>query len=105
SGLLVFIGFVSLVRSFFRDGEPVGYLAWKRLALISLAVVLFGLIVRGAGLVVAIYVIATVGAYASRKFKWLPTVLLATGLVVFCVLAFIQGLGIPLPVFGYWFTD
>jgi hypothetical protein len=41
--------------------------------------------------------------YASPKFRWGPSLLLAIGLTVFCVLVFVKLLGVPLPVFGSWF--
>jgi hypothetical protein len=43
-----------------------------------------------------------ISASASAKFRWLPTLLIAAGLTVFCILVFIKGLGIPLPVIGTW---
>ena len=33
----------------------------------------------------------------------LVEVLLALGLLVFCVLVFVKGLGLPMPLFGPWF--
>src|SRR6266581_2007440 len=44
-----------------------------------------------------------ISAYASTRFRWHPTLLLAAGLTVFCALVFLKGLGIPLPVIGPWF--
>ena len=67
------------------------------------ATVLFGLLVRGAGVVISIVVLVLMSAYASVKFRWGPSIALAVGLTVFCVLVFIKGLGIPLPIFGPWF--
>jgi hypothetical protein len=103
SGLLTLVGFMSLVRSFFRPGEPVGYVAWGRLALVSAAIVLFAVLLRGAGAIVALPVLMLVGAYASRKFRWLPSILLAAGVTAFCIVVFMMALGIPLPIVGRWF--
>jgi hypothetical protein len=30
---------------------------------------------------------------------------MAAGLTLFCVLVFIKGLGVPLPVIGHWFGE
>lgn len=101
-GLLCVVGLVSLVRSFIVQGTPVGKLALRQLAIVSASVVLFGMIVRGAGLAIALPLLIMISAMASARFHWLPSIAMATGLTVFCVLVFLQGLGIPLPLIGSW---
>jgi len=100
--LLVLIGLISIVRSFLVPGTPIGSFALKGLALVVASSVVFGAIVRGAGLVAAIPVFVILSAYASIHFRWAPTVGIAVGLTVFCVLVFLKGLGVPLPVVGPW---
>lgn len=102
-GALLLIGVASLVRSFLVPGEPVGRFALKPLALIVGASLLFGFLIRDAGLAIAIPVLVFIGAYASVKFRWAPTLALAAGVTVFCILVFVKGLGIPLPILGSWF--
>ena len=101
--LLALIGLAAIVRSFLRAGEPIGVFAYKGIALVTVATVLFGLLVRGAGIVIAIFVLVLMSAYASVKFRWGHSIALAVGLTVFCVLVFIKGLGIPLSMLGSWF--
>lgn len=101
--LLIGIGVVSLVRSFVKTGTPVGSFAVRGMVLITLAIVLFGVLVRGAGLAVALPVLVLVSSSASVKFRWKSTILMAAGITVFCVLVFLKGLGVPLPVLGPWF--
>jgi putative tricarboxylic transport membrane protein len=103
--LLIGVGVVSLVRSFLRSGTPIGHLALRGMALVTLGIVLFGVLVRGAGLVVALPVLVLVCSFASVKFRWKMTLLMAAGITVFCVFVFLKGLGIPLPVFGPWFGN
>lgn len=103
SGLLILIGIISLVRSFLKTGTPIGRFAFKGLALIVVSTVLFGLIVRGAGLVIALPLLVIVSAFASRDFRWVPSLLMAAGLTLFCIAVFLKGLGIPLPILGSWF--
>jgi hypothetical protein len=100
--LLAVIGAIAVVRSFLRPGEPVGRFYLKNLLLILAAVVLFGVLMRGAGLIPAVLVIVLLSAYASPKFEWLPTVLIAVGLAAFCVVLFVKVLGLPLPILGPW---
>ena len=65
---------------------------------------LFGLIVRGAGLIVALPALVIVSAYGSIRFRWGESLALAAGLTLFCILVFLKGLGVPLPIVGSWFT-
>ena len=102
-GLLVGIGVIAVIRSFIVPGAPVGAFAFKGLALVGFSVLLFGLIVRGAGLAVALPLLVVISALASARFRWRPTLIMAAVLTVFCVLVFLKGLGIPLPTIGPWF--
>jgi hypothetical protein len=102
-GLLVGIGAISVIRSFIVRGTPVGAFAFKGLILVSVSALVFGFLVRRAGLAVALPLLVIISAYASTRFRWRPTLLLAAGLTVFCILVFLKGLGIPLPIIGPWF--
>jgi hypothetical protein len=102
--LLVLIGVASIVRSLTRDGEPLGAIAWKPLVLVAAATALFGLLLRGAGLVPAIVVLVLMSAAASVRFRadWRAAGLMVL-LVAFCALVFVQGLGLRVPLLGPWF--
>jgi hypothetical protein len=100
--LLTLIGLVSVVRSMIRSGEGIGRFAIREIFLVMLSVALFGILVRGAGLAIAVVAVVLVSGYASIKFKAAPYLLLAAGLAVFCVLVFVKALGLPMPVFGPW---
>ncbi|HEX9445870.1 MAG TPA: tripartite tricarboxylate transporter TctB family protein [Candidatus Binatia bacterium] len=101
-GLLMLIGLLSLARSFLRPGAPVTGFTIKGLATVVASTLLFGFIVRGAGLVVALPALVLVSGYASPEFRWGTALALAAGLTVFCVAVFLKGLGVPLPVVGPW---
>jgi hypothetical protein len=102
--LLVLIGAISVIRGFFVGGAPIGGFGIKPLLIVVGATFLFGLTVRGAGLAIALPIFVIVSATASSRFAWMPSLILAAGLTVFCVLVFLKGLGIPLPMVGPWFT-
>lgn len=102
-GLLILIGIISLVRSFLKTGTPFGRFAFKGLGLVVVSTVLFGLLVRGTGLVIALPLLVIVSAFASKDFRWVPSLLMAAGLTLFCIAVFLKGLGIPLPILGSWF--
>ncbi|MBI5584699.1 MAG: tripartite tricarboxylate transporter TctB family protein [Deltaproteobacteria bacterium] len=101
--LLIGIGLISLIRSFIQPGTPIGTFAVKGLVLVVVPTFLFGLLVRGVGLIVALPLLVLVSSYASREFRWGSALVLAAGLTVFCGLVFLKGLGVPLPIWGSWF--
>lgn len=102
--LLVLIGVIAVVRSFFsKEPGKITPFAWKAMVLVLASTVLFGLLLRGAGLALALAALVIMSAYGSVKFRWGPAVALAVGMVVFCVLIFVKALGLPIPVVGVWF--
>jgi putative tricarboxylic transport membrane protein len=103
SSLLIVVGTVSLVRSFVRDGTPVGRFSFRGMLFVGGATALFGIIIRGAGMIVALPVLVIISAYASHHFRWRTSLVLAIGITAFCILIFAKGLGVPLPVVGAWF--
>jgi hypothetical protein len=102
-GLLVLIGTISIIRSLVVSGTPIGALGYKGLSLVIGSTLLFGAIVREVGLIIALPLLVIIAAYASTRFRWGPTIVMACGLTLFCTLVFIKALGIPLPVLGSWF--
>ena len=101
-GLLCVIGALSVIRSFISVGDAIGRFAIQGLILVTGSIFVFGFLVRELGIAVALPILVIVSAYASTKFRWGPTLVMAAGLTVFCVLVFLKGLGIPLPVLGPW---
>jgi hypothetical protein len=101
--MLVGLGFASLVRSVFVKGTQVGEIAWLPLALIVTAVVCFAFLLPRMGAVVALFALCVISAMASNEFKfeWKATLGLL-GLIIVCVLVFVKGLGVPMPITGSW---
>lgn len=102
-GLLALVGAASLIRSFFRQGEPIGRLYWRELTLVLVAVLLFGFLVRDAGLIPATLVLILISSYAGQKFNLAKSIALAIGAALFAVGLFVKLLGLPMPMFGPWF--
>jgi hypothetical protein len=103
SVLLMVIGIISVLRSFLKSGSPIGVVAWKGLVLIVVSTLLFGMIVRGAGLMIALPLLVIVSASASARFSWKTSLAEAVGITVFSIIIFLKGLGVPLPILGSWF--
>jgi putative tricarboxylic transport membrane protein len=101
-GALLFMGAIAVIRSFLVQGAPIGALAWHKVVFIVGSVVLFGLTVRGLGLLISLPLLVICSAFASSRFGWRSSITLAAGLTAFCVFVFLKGLGVPLPMLGTW---
>lgn len=103
-GLLALIGIAAIVRAFFREGgEPIGKLAVKETILVLASVLLFGFLIRGGGILIAVLAIIVVSGYASAQFKWRHAIPVAIGLSVFAIVVFIKLLALPIDIIGPWF--
>jgi hypothetical protein len=101
--VLAIFGAVSIVRSFIRPGEPISAFAWRPLIFVLGSTVLFGLLLQRAGVLVALTCVIVVSALASRNSRLdVTSVAALIGLVAFCVIVFVKGLGVPMPLIGPW---
>ncbi len=99
-GLLALLGLIIAIQGLARsapDGqiEPFHF---GPLAIVLGAVALFGLLLRPAGLVVALLVLIGVAAYASHEFRLREVVPLAAVLVLLVLAVFVWGLGLVIPL-------
>jgi putative tricarboxylic transport membrane protein len=101
--VLSLIGLVALGRAFLQSRRPLGPWAGKGLVLVTAATLVFGGLVRGAGVAIALPVLVLLSAAASARHRWGASLALAVGLTVFCIAVFLKGLGIALPILGTWF--
>lgn len=102
--LMCGFGVASLAVAFTADGGRVGRVAWKPLALITLSVVLFALLLKPLGLAGALVVMILTAASASSEFRFDVKALAGiVAFVTFCCLVFRVLLGMPVPVLGTWF--
>jgi hypothetical protein len=101
-GLLALVGLLAVVRSFIRPGTALEPFHWRLLLMVTGSIVLFGLLMRGAGLSVAVLVLVLASAAASVYFRWRTALILAAGLIALSALLFVKGLGLPIPLIGPW---
>ena len=101
--LLALIGGALVARAFVVTGEGLGGFALRPLVLVLGATILFGLLVRGTGMVLALIVLVLLSAAASRLVRWGPAIALAVGLAAFSAVVFVKVLGLPIPLVGRWF--
>jgi len=97
-GLLGVLGVILIGRSLVLDGEPVPRFHLVPLALIAVAVALFGLMIEPAGLVVSLAVLTVLSAWAGPQFRLTETVALAAALIVFSIGVFVYALGLSINV-------
>jgi len=97
-GLLVILGLAIFLQSFVVQGESVKRFYFKPLILLVLSLVLFGLLLKPLGLVLATGILVVVGALGGFDFRWKEVVILFVVLAIFSVLVFVKGLGLPIPV-------
>jgi Tripartite tricarboxylate transporter TctB family len=102
AGALGLLGLIIVAQAFRNPAAHAIVLPWRGIVLIVLAPILFGLTVRGLGLVASIAIVVAVSAYASHRMSWKLAIALIAGLTVFCVLVFNVGLGLPVRLVGPW---
>lgn len=102
AGALALLGAMIVAQAFRHPVAHVMTLPWRGIVLIVAAPILFGLTVRGVGLVASIALVVAVSAFASQRMSLKLAVILTAALTVFCVLVFKVGLGLPLRLVGPW---
>lgn len=102
AGILALLGLIIVAQAFRHPAAHVVAVPWRGIFLIVAAPVLFGLTVRGLGLVASVALIVAVSAFASHRMSLKLAIALTVGLTIFCVLVFNVGLGLPLRLVGPW---
>ena len=81
------------------EGGRIPKFHWRPILLILGAVVMFGLILKWTGMLIAGFLLVLLSSTANPDgVKWRDVVLLALGLVIFCALVFVGGLKLPIPL-------
>lgn len=99
-GILCALGIAIIVFAMREKnaGPAVDKFHWGPLFWVLMPVVVFGVLLKILGMVVMGLFVVIVSSIASREFRWRPVLLLAIGLVIFCSLAFVAGLKLPIPL-------
>ncbi len=96
--LLVVLGAGVAVGGVRSKGPALERFYWTPLLTVFLSVCTFGVLLKVLGMFVAGVVLVIGASFGSHEFKWREVVMLAIGLAVFCVLVFVTGLKLPIPV-------
>lgn len=96
------LGLAIIVKGLGREPSPIGGIPWRGLVFILLGPVVFGLTVRGLGLAASVALVAAIATMASSRATLLLMIAIPIGLVIFCVVVFSYGLGLPYALVGPW---
>jgi hypothetical protein len=100
SWLLIGFGIVIGALSFaFEEGPKVNRPNWRGLALVIVAILLFGFMINNIGLLIAGFIVPLVAAFATPEVHRKEAIILSALLSIACVLVFVYGLRQPIPVF------
>ena len=99
--ILAFLGLVLAGGSLTTEGEAVPKMYARPLLVVLVALVLFGFLLRPAGLVVAAIALIVTSMLAAGPLKPKHAVPLALGLTAFSVLVFHYGLGLPFKIWPW----
>ncbi len=97
-GGLAVIGGVVFGQSFRVNGGKVAAIPLRLLFFITVALLLFGYLLKPIGLVPALALLVVVSSFAGHEFKLREVLLLAFALILLSVLVFVKGLGQPFPL-------
>ena len=104
--ILVGLGGLVAVRGvLFGEGEAIGVVPWRAIVLLLTAIIIFGVTVRGLGLVPSTLIAVLLSALASRRATLMSVVLVTLGLTALCVLVFVVALNLRLTLIGPWLSS
>mgnify|MGYP000911012765 CR=1 FL=1 len=101
--LLVLLGLWIAARGLRAGGPARAAWAFRPLAILTLAMVLFGLLVERVGLVPAMGVLVFASAAAGPEFRFREVAVLAALMCLFSVAVFVWGLNMNFPLFAWRF--
>jgi hypothetical protein len=102
-GLLAILGvLIAVTRPAEPDDTAITRPPWRAAGLILGAIVIFGLTVRGLGLIPSIFVTALLASLASRETSLLVALLMAVGLTLVSIAIFVIALSVRVPLVGPW---
>jgi membrane protease YdiL (CAAX protease family) len=96
--ILAGLGGVILFNSLRSKGEAVEKFHWRPILWVLGSIVLFGVLLKAVGMVIAGVLLVCGASYGGHEFKVKGTLFLAFLLVVFCSLVFVFGLKLPIPM-------
>ena len=100
-GVLAVLGAIILVESFVVEGTAPKNFALRPLILILLSTIIFGVLLRPLGLVLALFALIVVSALGGHEFKWKEVLILFVILAAGSVAVFVYGLQLQFPIWPW----
>ena len=97
-GIMAVLGGIVLFQSLIVKGAPFPKLSFKPIFYISLALILFGYLLKPLGFILALVLMVFVSAFGGHEFKAKEVGILTVVLIIFSVLVFVKGLTLPFPL-------
>ncbi|MBX9761366.1 MAG: tripartite tricarboxylate transporter TctB family protein [Beijerinckiaceae bacterium] len=99
---LAALGLALIARGFLKEGENVPGIGLRSSLISLVAVVLFGVLIRPAGLIIATFVLVALSAFAQPASRLLSILALGAGIAVFCAVLFVGVIGLSIPLWPAW---
>jgi len=101
--VLVALGIAIVLKGLGKADEGTSPpIPWRGITLVLGTVVFFAAAIRGLGFIPVVAISAFAAALASRNNNWLSAAVIAAGLCVLCLVVFVVGLGLLVPLVGPW---
>jgi hypothetical protein len=88
-----------------ENGDPIGHIGWKPLAIIVGSVVLFGATLPHLGMMVSLPLLIIVASFASDEFNWRDTLIAVVVLTAMSWFVFSWALNLVIPMWPTWLTQ
>ncbi len=102
SGILTGLGVLLIFKSLINDGDAVHRFALRSSGISLFAVVLFGALIKPAGLVISTFTLVVLSGIAQPQSRFLHILALGGGIAIFCALLFVGVIGLPIPIWPSW---
>ena len=99
SSIMIVFGLIIMIKGLRRSQKIQGPWSIRALIMLPLSLVLFGVLMRHAGLVPAMVGAVFGSAAASREFRFIEVLLLTVLLTLFAWVVFVRVMGLPYPLF------
>lgn len=102
-GVLVALGVAVAFKGMGKpDEEASTPWPWRGTALVLGTIIFFAATIRGLGFIPVTLIAGLATALSSRRNTVLSSLIISAGLCVLCLLIFVVGLGMLVPLFGPW---
>ncbi len=97
-GMMAVLGGIVFLQSLVFAGPKIPKMSFKPIFFISLALILFGYLLKPLGFILALVIMIFVSAFGGHEFRAKEVTILAVLLIIFSVLVFVKGLTLPFPL-------